>query len=615
MNSPGTPTARPEPFDAWAFAVLRAGRPLNGEVERVGDALRPFARRMAGAAAVDRGRIWDALLALLPENEADALVEGVAAADPDALPPEGEPWEALRLGELPPVEPFPDYVLPDRVADSLGCPRDFVGLAVLVVAGAAIGRSVSLQLKPGYFAGASLYGMNIGGPSSGKSPAQEAAVAPMWRIDERLHETYLALKESYDAATAAMAAVPKGQAKPPLPVKPALESAVLDDCTVEAIAPHLAASERGILVSRDEGSAWVASLGQYKSGRGSDRQFWLSALFNKSVRVDRKGNPDMVPIRVPHPFLSFIGGMPPDMLAGLREPGGRSDGFVERILFTFPNPFPTPHWSDHGIPEDVRENWAEIIGRLRDRPMAAADGKRHPQVLRLSPEAKAAWVAAYDAHADAVNDPGFDPGELAMEGKLSEFAARLALILHMLHLACDPIAERPDPPPPVSRWAVAGAIKLWFYFRSQHRRVRAYLGGKGLAGAPEGARLVLRWLRNHPDVDVFPESELTRDVPHFRKDRAAMEDGLLWLSQRRTLRRVPVPERPKGTRGRKATPAWEVHPYFRHSENSENSEFSENGPAGDASEPNSPESPNSPNSPNPVRTESQEGGGDDRPPF
>ena len=58
-------------------------------------------------------------------------------------------------------------MLTRAAAESIGCPADFVGLAVVVVAGAAIGRSAALRLKPDYVASASLYGLNVGGPASG----------------------------------------------------------------------------------------------------------------------------------------------------------------------------------------------------------------------------------------------------------------------------------------------------------------------------------------------------------------------------------------------------------------------------------------------------------------
>ena len=70
-------------------------------------------------------------------------------------------WPPLQLNDCPPVEPFPTDVYPRGVADfvrevtgSIGCPEDFVALPVLIVAGAAIGRSVSLRLRPNHFASA-----------------------------------------------------------------------------------------------------------------------------------------------------------------------------------------------------------------------------------------------------------------------------------------------------------------------------------------------------------------------------------------------------------------------------------------------------------------------------
>src|SRR5262249_14513540 len=152
------------------------------------------------------------------------------------------------------------------------------------------------------------------------------------------------------------------------------------------------------------------------------------------VRVDRKGNPDLVPIRVPHPFLAVVGNIPPGMLGEFREFRGREDGFIDRILFAYPDRRPRPYWSEVGIPEDAQEVGTEVVGRLRARPMASKDGRPCPEVVRFMPGAKAAWIAWYNAHIDEVNDPGHDAGESAVEGKLCDFAGRLALILHLLWL-------------------------------------------------------------------------------------------------------------------------------------------------------------------------------------
>jgi hypothetical protein len=243
--------------------------------------------------------------------------------------------------------------------------------------------------------------------------------------------------------------------------------------------------------------------------------------------------------------------------------------------------------------------------------MDVSEGDPRPHVIYFTNPGKAAFDRLYDRHVDEVNDPSFPDHLRGPWSKLEEYAGRLCLTLTLLRHAADPTAD-PEALPRANVREAEDAWRLIDYFKAHHRRVRAYLDGKGLGGAPEGVRLILRWLRNHPEVTAFPESELTRDIPPLRKDRAALEDGLLWLQGKRALRRLPEPERPKGTRGRKAAPVWEAHPSIRSSENSDNSD---NCPVAIAAEGVGPISPNCPNSPNSECEDMREGGGDDDRPF
>ena len=102
--------------------------------------------------------------------------------------PEGDDpeWGPIRLGALPPAEPFPLDVLPEparalakAAAWSIACPIDFPAVATLAAASGLIGRSASLLVKPGYFAPASLYLALVGGTSSGKSPSLRAITGPL----------------------------------------------------------------------------------------------------------------------------------------------------------------------------------------------------------------------------------------------------------------------------------------------------------------------------------------------------------------------------------------------------------------------------------------------------
>jgi hypothetical protein len=202
----------------------------------------------------------------------------------------------------------------------------------------------------------------------------------------------------------------------------------------------------------------------------------------------------------------------------------------------------------------------EIVGRLRARPLTVSpEGKLHPHCIPFSPEAKALWVRWYDEQVDESNGPAYDADELSVDGKLSDFAARLALILHMLNEACDPTRGESDPIPPLSLWAVSGAIKLWAYFRSHHRRARWFYNG-GIGNA--GARAIIEWARRNGHEN-FDERELKRNLTRFQNDPVGMAESLNWLAERHALRLAPQPDRPEGRRGRKPSPVWLVHPMIR----------------------------------------------------
>ena len=66
---------------------------------------------------------------------------------------------------------------------------------------------------------------------------------------------------------------------------------------------------------------------------------------------------------VPHPFLAVIGCIPPDVLSELQERGGQQDGFIERILFAWPEPVPT-RWTDAAVSAQTREGYEGLLQEL-----------------------------------------------------------------------------------------------------------------------------------------------------------------------------------------------------------------------------------------------------------
>lgn len=557
------------PRDAWTLARLVAGRDVNGQVDDMAQPFKDVAERMATAPvdgppegtertealAAARKPIMDEWLADRPDR--DEMVRALADADPDGPPPEaedpggeaGDEWGPIRLGSLPPAPPFPLDVLPiparelaEAAARSIACPVDFPAVALLASLSGIIGRSAILLVKDGYFASASLFAALVGSPSCGKSPALRAAMAPLWWIGQVLHDRW----RDELAGWKATAADERGD-------EPELRRIATSDTTTEALAPLLAKNPRGLTVAPDEMTKWVMGMDQYRGGKGGDRPFYLSAWGGEPVFIDR-AKQMREPIAVPHPFLTVIGGMTPDMLTSLSEGKGREDGFMARVLFSFPERTPR-RYSEDGIPEAVADEWRRLALALWDRPLADDGGRPAPRVVRMSGPAAREWAAFCHAHYAEQDADDFPESMEGPWGKLEAYCARLALILHLADLAADPTRAPTEDIPDLTRRAVADAVRLVGYFKGHSRRVYASMGGGDRDGGQD-VRALIRWIVRN-DKDGFSTRDIGRDFDRFRDDDAALADALDWLARNNIVR--PRPE-PGAKAGRKPAPSFDVNP-------------------------------------------------------
>jgi Protein of unknown function (DUF3987) len=577
----GEEVAGLSPRDAWFFAKALVELALEPEDRLISRPNRTLARLLAETPADGRKQIWEEHLSTLPESEADAWIEAVTAINPADPPPEDDTWRQPLAFKLPPVEAFPLETYPAPVAHlirhgarSIGCPLDFLALAVLSVAGAAIGRSASLYLKNRYFASASIYAACVGLPGDGKSPAVSVVANPMRRIDQANFEDwegerirFQVLTEEYQQASkAAKSKDSDGLADvPKKPAPPVMKRVVVGDITIESMDGIMEQNPRGLLLVLDEASALMASMNQYRGGKGSDRQWYMSTWSGESRTVDRKGNAENVPIRVPHPFLGIVGGIVPDMVGSFCDERGRHDGFIDRFLFTYPDPVPKNGWREEGIPDEVATEWSKIVSRLHATPMGKANSGSTPsvpQVVHLSPEGRTAWCEMINAHHAEQREAGFPPSLSGPWAKLEQYAGRLVLVLHMLELASD-LSRDMSTIPEVSSTTVRNAALLLSYLKSHTRRVREAM--KARARGEEGneeVQTILKWIFRRRS-ESFSRRDLTRDLSStFSRRAKALEEALSWLALHECIRRHPDPARPSGSRGRTPSPVYLVNPYL-----------------------------------------------------
>lgn len=566
----------PDDPDAFAVARLLHGHQLNGAGDRISDQFRPMIERIAAAEVGDREQILDAeVRSIVAPDEADAFIEAVAAVDPNGAAPEAqveepEPWDSPESGgQKIAATPFPIDVLPPDLARlvsegsiALQCPPDYLAAPALGLAGGAIGLSVNLRVSTTWTEAPDLTIAGVGDAGTKKSPALRAAAGPAYAIDRELREAYLREVANHRIARriweAAAKATGRDKADPgPEPEAPVHGHLTIDDATREGVTHIHSQNLRGLIVIKDELAAWALAMNVYRSGKGDDRQFWMSVRSGSLVKVTRRGNPE--PLIIARPMVPVLGCLTPAMLPSIGE--GPDDGWLDRILFAYPDSSAAPPrgYTDAEISQDALDAWDRAFRRLWGRRMVAEDnGRLRPYFVRLTDGARARWKAWMDDHWEETRRPDFDRTLVGPWSKLEGFTLRLALILSQLRWAFDETADPDAPPPDVARQDIEGAAKLTAYFKVHFRRVKAELAGDA-GELPEDSQAILD-LAERNRWESFTENQANEALARFRGNPKRRAAAVQRLVDHHYIRAIPPAPRPKGQRGRRPSPSYEVNP-------------------------------------------------------
>ncbi len=209
-------------------------------------------------------------------------------------------------------------------------------------------------------------------------------------------------------------------------------------------------------------------MNQYKAGgKGSDRQFWLSAWSARTITIDRKSQD--APISLQSPFVGIFGGIPPEVLPDLGT--DRQDGLLDRFVFAYPEPMHSG-WSDAEISEKARKDYERLYSALRRRTLHEDDyGDPDPQMVELSYDALEVLKAHINEHRAEMVKPGFPSRLKGPWSKLEAYLPRIALVLAMARTAARG-GER------VEAEDVLKAELLFTYFKNMARRVYTGLYGE-----------------------------------------------------------------------------------------------------------------------------------------
>lgn len=502
----------------------------------------------------------------------------LAAAATPAPPPVGRPADVVPYGEwpvpvplstLPPVPPFPVDLFPAKVGDywlaaaeSLAVPVDFVAVTALPLLGVAVGRSLAAEAKRGFAEPPILWCPLVAPPGSTKSAALRKAAGPLPATDrERLRthaadtNDYRSLCEEYKHALKARKKCPTG-APPDAPLKPVLRQVLFDNFTVEALIRGNAANPRGVALYKDELSGLVAALGQYKQGKGDDKQNLLSMWAGASVTKNRVGDEKagVPPLMIGRTFLGVSGMLVPDALAAFRGDFARrdfvNDGWADRFLPAFPDPVPMVGETWATVPEELETGYAEVYRELLSWEMVPVlNGKGEtvdcrPNYVPFDRSAGAVWQEFTDEVARRANalDP-FD-GYRGVLSKSRMHTLRLSALVYALRRACGELPEGSA----IDGETLRRAVAQMAYFEAHGRRC---LGTGGQDATTRVAQRLLNWMARHPETTAFTRSEAVNQLKDDRDVRAGddLAPAFRLLVEHGYLRPVV------GTTGRPGPPA------------------------------------------------------------
>jgi hypothetical protein len=283
------------------------------------------------------------------------------------------------------------------------------------------------------------------------------------------------------------------------------------DVTVERLATLLADNPRGLLLARDELGGWVGSMTRYggKDVASSDLPHWLSIFNADSILVDRKTG-DRPSVHVPSAAVSLVGGIQPGIWRRVMAAAHYDSGLVARLLTAWPAPR-KKGWTDAEASPACVEAYEHLLEKLLALLMCVGADGPAPFVVRMTPEAHAAWVRFYGEWAER---QGGADGELrAMLSKLEGYAARLALIHHVL---CR-VGAGQDDCDPIEAGSVEAAATLTRWFADEAERAYARFG-EGEAAARQ--RQLVEFIRAH-DGHVSPRQLMLSNRGRYQTAAAA----------------------------------------------------------------------------------------------
>jgi hypothetical protein len=229
-----------------------------------------------------------------------------------------------------PIDVFPksiqNYIM--TCHETLNSSIDYMGCSMLFMLSIIVGNSMVIEVKKGWKETANLWLVLVGKAGIGKTPSINNIVFPLMKQNTREIKKYIkdsAKHEQYERLSDEEKQLSEKVQRPKK------TQFIVNDVTIEALVDMHSENKNGIGVVRDELAGWFKDMNRYK--QGSDLEHWLSSWSGKEINMNRKTAKSSF---VERAFIPVLGGIQPDIMDSIYTSENKENGFVDRMLFSFP---------------------------------------------------------------------------------------------------------------------------------------------------------------------------------------------------------------------------------------------------------------------------------------
>ncbi|WP_460947976.1 DUF3987 domain-containing protein [Spirosoma daeguense] len=387
--------------------------------------------------------------------------------------------QRLKQGEQPNVGPFPIAIFPkllqrviDQTARHLQYRTEWIATSILYAASVATGNSIGTKYN-NWPQKATLYLAIVGMPGTNKSGPPEYALKPLRQLNAEYYKRYKEEKAEYDRWENLSKTERKNQGLPTMMYPPFYHTLLVSDVTPEGLAQTHQNNPVGLGLFMDELAGWFQNFNRYQ--KGSEQEFWLSNWSFSPVSIIRKTT---APILIDQPFISIAGTIQPGVLGELAKDRRNQNGFIDRILFAYPDEQTTPYDADSSLNSAITDDYRICIKKLLGlRESVTNDENGNPQTrwLPFAPDAFTAMRNWKNASTDRRNQSD-NPALKGLYAKLEAYCIRFALLIELLDWTC-----RDSDLTHIQLSSVERAIELTAYFQANAEKVYYVLNEQSAA--------------------------------------------------------------------------------------------------------------------------------------